>query len=426
MKNKITANIGLKIASLFFAFLLWLVVNNMNDPTINKSFTNIPVKLLNTELITDSGQVYEVLDDTAVIDRVTVWAPRSVIENLSSSNIVATADVGELSSLDTISIKLYTNLDNNKDIERIKGSIDTVKLNIENRRSKTLALKAGVSGNVEDGYFVGDIVPDQNLVRISGPESVINQIVKAAIDVPVTGFTGDIADKAEIKLYDGDNNLIQDSRITQNIKTVGVKVAIYRTLEVPVTFSTTGSPASGYRIAGEAVGSISSIVLVGKENVLKNISAVEIPEEAVDISDQREDYVTEIDIRDYLPENTFLADSSQSMITVTVSIEPEVSKELEIRGERVEVTNVPVGYRATIPEFEENIKIEVRGLSEDISALRSADMRGYVDVGKWMQEENMTEPVEGYYQVEIDFGLPGDVTLKEPVEVMMHISKVEE
>jgi len=426
VKNKITANIGLKIASLFFAFLLWLVVNNMNDPTINKSFTNIPVKLLNTELITDSGQVYEVLDDTAVIDKVTVWAPRSVIETLNSSNIVATADVGELSSLDTISIKLYTNLDNNKDIERIKGSIDTVKLNIENRRTKTLALKASVSGNVEDGYFVGDIVPDQNLVRISGPESVINQIVKAAIDVPVTGFTGDIADKAEIKLYDGDNNLIQDSRISQNIKTVGVKVTIYRTLEVPVTFSITGSPASGYRIAGEAEGSISSVVLVGKENVLKNISAVEIPEEAVDISDQREDYVTEIDIRDYLPENTFLADPSQSIITVTISIEPEVSKELEIRGERVEVTNVPDGYRATIPEFEENIKIEVRGLSEDISTLRSSDMRGYVDVGKWMQEENMTELVEGYYQVEIDFGLPGDVTLKEPVEVMMHISKMEE
>ena len=78
MKNKITHNISLKIISLFFAFLLWMVINNANDPTIDKTFTDIPVKLLNTELITDSGQVFEVMDDTNVIDKVTVWAPRSV------------------------------------------------------------------------------------------------------------------------------------------------------------------------------------------------------------------------------------------------------------------------------------------------------------------------------------------------------------
>lgn len=425
MKNKITANIGLKIASLFFSFLLWMAVNNMNDPTIDRSFTNIPVKLLNTELITDTGQVYEVMDNTAVIDRVTVWAPRSVISSLSASNIIATADVSELSSLDTISIKLSTNLYNNN-IERIKSSNDTVKLNIENKKTKTLALKTTVSGKVEDGYLLGDIVPNQNLVRISGPESVIDQIVKASVDVPVTGFTSDIADNAEIKLYDSEDNLIQDSRIAQNIKTVGVKVSIYRTTEVPVYFSTTGTPAYGYRAAGEPEGSISSIVVAGKENAIKNVSAIEIPGEAIDISDCTEDYTTEIDIRDYLPDNIFLADTSQSIVRITVDIEPEASKELQIQGDRIEVTNVPEGYKATISGFEENVRIEVRGLSKDIAGLRSADMRGYVDVGKWMRDENITEPAEGYYQVEIDFGLPDDVTIVEPVEVMMHLSKLED
>ena len=425
MKNKITANIGLKIASLFFSFLLWMAVNNMNDPTIDRSFTNIPVKLLNTELITDTGQVYEVMDNTAVIDRVTVWAPRSVISSLSASNIIATADVSELSSLDTISIKLSTNLYNNN-IERIKSSNDTVKLNIENKKTKTLALKTTVSGKVEDGYLLGDIVPNQNLVRISGPESVIDQIMKASVDVPVTGFTSDIADNAEIKLYDSEDNLIQDSRIAQNIKTVGVKVSIYRTTEVPVYFSTTGTPAYGYRAAGEPEGSISSIVVAGKENAIKNVSAIEIPGEAIDISDCTEDYTTEIDIRDYLPDNIFLADTSQSIVRITVDIEPEASKELQIQGDRIEVTNVPEGYKATISGFEENVRIEVRGLSKDIAGLRSADMRGYVDVGKWMRDENITEPAEGYYQVEIDFGLPDDVTIVEPVEVMMHLSKLED
>ena len=223
MKNKLTANLGLKIISLLFSFMLWLVVNNMNDPTIDRSFSNIPVKLLNTELITDSGQVYEVLDDTAVIDRVTIWAPRSVFSSLTASNIIATADVSELSSLDTISIKLTTNLSSG-DIEKIKASNDTVKLHIENKKTKTLALEVTTSGTTESGYMIGEISTDQNLVRISGPESVISKVSRAVVDVPVTGFTSDISDNAEIRLYDADDNLIQDSRIVQNIKTVGINL----------------------------------------------------------------------------------------------------------------------------------------------------------------------------------------------------------
>ena len=207
---------------------------------------------------------------------------------------------------------------------------------------------------------------------------------------------------------------------------MGVKVSIYRTTEVPVYFSTTGTPAYGYRAAGEPEGSISSIVVAGKENAIKNVSAIEIPGEAIDISDCTEDYTTEIDIRDYLPDNIFLADTSQSIVRITVDIEPEASKELQIQGDRIEVTNVPEGYKATISGFEENVRIEVRGLTKDIAGLRSADMRGYVDVGKWMRDENITEPAEGYYQVEIDFGLPDDVTIVEPVEVMMHLSKLED
>ncbi|MGN1180960.1 MAG: YbbR-like domain-containing protein [Suilimivivens sp.] len=425
MKNKITSNIGLKIASLFFAFMLWMVVNNMNDPTIDKSFSNIPVKLINTELITDSGQVYEVLDNSAVIDKVTVWAPRSIISSLNTNNIVAVADVSELSSLDTITIKLSTNLYSGE-IEKIQGSNDTVKLNIENQKTKSLALKATVSGEVEDGYLVGDITTDQNLVRISGPESVVNEITKAVVDVPVTGFTSDISDNAEIRLYDSDDNLVRNSRITQSIKTVGVTVNIFKTLEVPVYFGTAGTPAYGYRVAGEVQGSISSVTLAGKDSALRNIAGIEIPGEAIDITGLSEDYTAEIDIRSYLPENTFLADSSQSRIEVTVSIQPEVSKQLEIPESRIEVTNVPVGYRATLQEFEGNIAIEVRGLSSDVSGLRASDIRGTVDIARWMEEEDMTEPVEGYYQVEIDFGLPDQVNIKEPVIVTMHLSKTED
>lgn len=424
MKNKLTSNIGLKIISLLFAFALWMVVNNINNPTISQPYINVPVKLLNTELITDTGQIYEVLDGTDIVSKVTVWAPRTVINALDEKNIIATADVSELSSLDTISIKYSTNL-YGSEVKQIKGSIDTVKLRIENKRTKTLALKATVSGRTENGYLVGDITTDQNLVRLSGPESAINQVVQAVVDVDVTGFTSDIVTNADIRLYDADGKLIQDNRITQNMKSVGVNVNIYQTKEVPLVFDTTGTPAPGYRASGEIVSNPATVTIAGKSNVLKNVTAIEIPGEALDVTGYSEDLVTEVEIKEYLPENIFLANASQTNVGVTVRIQLETSKKLEIPANRVSIVNVPDGYRATISDLE-NFPIEVIGLAAEISNLHVADVRGTVNIAAWMEEQQMTEPEEGYYQIEINFGLPESMTLLEPVTVTLHLSKIEE
>ena len=308
MKSKLTHNIGLKIASVFFAVVLWMVVASVNNPTKENTYNNIPVQLLNAELITDSGQVYEVLEDSDVISKVVVKAPRSVLSEIKEEDIIATADVRELSSLDTISIKFSIKNVASKEISSITASNDTIKLKIENLKSKTLALKATTSGPIQDGYLVGDITPNQNLVRISGPQSVIDQIVKASVDVNVTGMTSDIVTNADIVFYDAEDNVVRDtSKITQNIKSVGINVSIWQTVEVPVTYSVSGIAASGFRATGEIEGNGEIIKIAGKSSTIKNINSIDIPDEALNITDQTEDYVTQINISQYLPEGTFLA-----------------------------------------------------------------------------------------------------------------------
>ncbi len=425
MKNKLTRNISLKLASVFLAVILWLVVNSINNPTVPASYYNIPVELLNTNLITDSGQVYEVLDGTDIISKVTIRAPRSVISELKSENIIATADVNDISSLDTIAIKLSTDR-SIKDINSITGSIDTVKLKIENKKTKALALKATASGQIADGYMVGDITPDQNLVRVSGPESVVEQITKAVVDVAIDGMTSDIVTNAEIKLYDADGNIVVNDNITQNIKSVGVKVAIWQKISVPVYYSISGVAAQGYQDTGEIDGNGESVTIAGKASVLRNITSIEVPAEALDITDQSEDMTKEIDLRQYLPDNVYFENSADALKTVTVHIEAEMTKRLEIRGEKVRISNLPEGYNASISELGESFVIEAVGLSRDVATLQAADISGTVDIGKWMQDGGMSEPQPGYYTVEVDFGLPEGVTLREPVTVTLHISELEQ
>lgn len=425
MKSKITANIGLKLISLAFAFVLWLVVNNMENPTVTETYVNIPVKLVNADLITDAGKVYEIVDGTDVVERVSVKAPKSVHSALNAGNITAIADVSDLSSLDTISIEFSSSIYNNE-IESIKGSIDTVKLNIENKRTKALSLKANVLGSVADGYLVGEVTTDQNLVRISGPESLISQVAKATVDVDVTGFTSDIGTNLDIRLYDSDGHLIQNNRISQNIKSVGVKVGIYQTMEVPVSFGVSGTPTTGYRVAAQPIGNVNSVLVAGKGSALRNLTEIEVPAEAIDVTGQSADYVTEVNIREYLPDNVFLADASQAKIEVTVEIQQEVSRELKVQEGSVEIINAPEGFRTSLEEITDDATITIIGLSADVNAVRESDLKGSVDIQKWMEEEGLEEAVDGYYNIEVDFDLNGDLTLLEPFVILVHLSEITE
>ena len=93
MKNKITTNLFLKVLSVIMAFLFWLVIINMIDPTVAKTFRDIPVEILNENVITSANQVFEVESGDTV--NVTVKGKRSFVETLSPRDFTAVADLSE-------------------------------------------------------------------------------------------------------------------------------------------------------------------------------------------------------------------------------------------------------------------------------------------------------------------------------------------
>jgi len=51
MRKRLTNNLGLKILSVMVAFVIWLVILNVDDPTITTRITGIDVKTINTYII---------------------------------------------------------------------------------------------------------------------------------------------------------------------------------------------------------------------------------------------------------------------------------------------------------------------------------------------------------------------------------------
>ncbi len=54
-------------------------------------------------------------------------------------------------------------------VSDIRGSADSMRISIENKKNVQKVLKTNVTGDAPEGYVVGNVTTDQNLVRVAGP-----------------------------------------------------------------------------------------------------------------------------------------------------------------------------------------------------------------------------------------------------------------
>lgn len=432
MIKKITHNWALKLGSVVIATLLWILVTNINDPVQPIRFSNIPVTLRNINKITDAGKVYDILDGTDTISTVTVTAPRSVIDSLTRDNIVAYADFEDYTTVDgqyRIQIQLQTNKDFRK-IESITGSIDAVRLTVEERASRTLRLTSTTSGSPPDGYVIGDVKPELNQVRVTGPESVIERVTSASVNVEVTGYTSNIATVGEVKLFDSDGAEIRKDSLQLSVPTVNVNVTILATKRVPVVCTVSGSPDMGYLATGEVVTDPDTVLLAGKPSVLDDVSQVTISNHpALDLTGHTDNLNENISILSYLPIGTSNGDPEFSgMVNVTAYVEKIQEKTVEIPYRHTRIENVPEGYKAEfLPENNENgYSLLISGLERNISDVNYSDIEASVDLQSVIDIASQEEIISGNYRSTVDFVLPDGVNAVNLVKVLVRLYADEE
>lgn len=430
MKKRITDNLGLKILALMCAVVLWFIVVSLNDPVIYNRFSDIPVKIINADAVTSQGKVYEVLDGTDTID-VTVYAKRSIIESIGRENIVAVADMQELTFMDTVSIKLSTNKNNDK-LDSIKSNIENLKVQIENMQKIQMVVETATIGEPAEGYMIGEVKTDQNLVQLSGPESVISLVNKAVVEVGIDGITTDIKTEAPLRLYDADGNLIEDGSIAASVNKFSVGVSILQTKTVPINLNVTGTPAVGYELTGKTEYSPETVRIAGKASILKNVASIEIPQEVLDVTGLTSNLATSINVKQYLPDGVSLADSTFSgKISVTIAVEKEAEAPFEMSKGNIAILNVPSDMEAEIMGENDNLQIQLTGLTQYLNTLQGAQLTGTVDLNTLItnteqQGESDNKLQAGNYSMEVTLSLPEGVRVKQPLLVNISLKEKEE
>ncbi|MBQ3163731.1 MAG: hypothetical protein IJC02_04210 [Lachnospiraceae bacterium] len=416
MKNKLTHNLGLKMLALIFSIGLWFVVNNITDPIGEKTFYNVPVEIINEDKIADEGKVYEVLEGTDAIN-VKVTGKKSIISYINKEDIKAVADLSELTFMNTVTIKV-SSLKNNTELE-FSASVDNMKLSIEDMKQVQKMINTSTAGAPAEGYIVGTVTPSQNVVRLSGPESLVEQIDRVEAVANISGYATDITSSVELKFCNAEGEEIESNSIKTNISTINVAVTILGTKEVPLKFAVQGKPKEGYVVRHQITKVPEKVKIAGRKNVLDSVSEINVADAALTVDGLSDDMTTVVNIRKYLPNGVQLAETSfDGNVSVTVGIEPLVTKEYDIPVKNFAVGNAPDGYEVYIREFEnkeiKDYTISVSGVEDDIRKIKENDVIGVVDMQNIAETQGITEWTAGSYVGEITFNLSEGVILKAP------------
>ncbi len=415
MKGKLTNNLSLKILSVIIAVLLWLVVVNIDDPVTTESYTGIRVTMLNENTITGKGKVYKIEDDSDLIS-VTVNAKRSVHKKLTSADFVATADMEKDIQYDNLVAINVTCTNRNVRTSDIKKSWNNVKVSIEDSATEDFNVVVKQKGTPGSGYMVGEMIPEQRVLSVTGPASMIARIKRIEAEVDVTGRTGDDTVICNLTVLNSDGDLLDTTSLDYNGKTDGmpVKLTMLKTKEVGLHFEVSGTPAAGYRYTGLTFKP-ETIEIAGSSENLQGLNKISIPKEAVNIDGASDTQQIEVNLVPYLPENIRVVDeATDGLAVVTVEIEANDRKEVTLPVSRISITGVPRGYSVSF-ENVKDVTIPVMGLTEELDELDTEEIAVILDVSSLSKSGTYTRPLEVY--------IPGECSLEVPVMLTFELIK---
>ena len=415
----------MKLISIIFAVVLWFLVVIADNPKETRTFANIPVTLTNVELLEKENKVFEVLDNSDHV-RVTVEVPRSDLDKLRSTDIVAEADMSKLTAVNTIAISFYV-MNDDVNVSNITGNRDVVHLNVEDRVSTWKSIEPKLQGVVAENYMVAGVSLNQYRVEVSGAQSAVEKIDHAMVEFDVTGATTEQSPNVEVKLCDAEGNILDLPNVTTSADHVVMTVQVLAVKEVPVELNPTGIPAEGYLATGEMSCEPSTIMIAGTSSTLAGISKISIPQEQLDITDVEESFVSSINIKSYLPGNVRLADSGfNGKVTATVYVEPRAERMLTIPEENISLSKLPEGFDWEFDEESEPCRLTISGLNAVISEVQESELFGTIDIEEWMEEENLATLKPGIYEVPVAIEVPENIDVEEEALIQIIITEVKE
>ena len=373
MKKHNLKNFGLKLISIIIAIVIWIVVANVDDYKTTKQISGIEIEFINGSAITQKNKVYEVPKGTTV--DIVVKGKRSVVEELTSDDFKAVADLSKMSVTNAVTVEVsaissYIGRD-----LTISYTDNAVVVAVEDKLETQFPITVRTVAEVAEGYAIRSKTATPNLITVEGAESVVGNIREVVVNVNVRGASSNLTAIAEPVFIDGNGEEIDSSKFEYDVKEVEVLVEVMKTKELSVKLQQLGEPRDGYAIASIDYQP-TSIVVVGSPADLSKVEEIVIDD--IDVTNCYKDIEATVNILDYLPAGITLVDVNQE-IAIKIVIEKVEEKELHVQPSDINVIGKKDGYTYTF-KGPISYNLSVRGLKADIEGLDIVHLLPSIDV----------------------------------------------
>ena len=389
MKKNMINKFTLKVLSLIIAILIWLLVRNVDDPIVVRTFYEIPVSIENASYLAENLEIPLLVDGKDTV-KVRVKGARSVVSKLKKEDIKAVADMTQIISKDTTPIMVPVEVTGTG----ISDSDITVRprniqVDIEKQKSveKTIAVSTGDTQPDKD-YEIGNLKANPEKVTISGPETIINKIDKVVALIDVTGRKeSNIEIKSQLKIYDKNLDELSPKQLEYlNIKeisdnTIRIQAQFWKVKQnVKIKAEYSGEPKRGYEV--DSINLVpDTISVAGTDEALKKLeqegNTLEIPGKYIDVTDKAGDFEQNIDLSELLPEDLKLVRDLNSSVIATVKILPYNSRDYEVSVTQIEADNKAEDLDLVFQD--EQITIRAKAKEQDYESLSAANIQVEID-----------------------------------------------
>lgn len=425
--KKLFNNMGMKLLSVLLAFLIWMVVINVDDPDQTKAYS-VKVTALNAESMLEAGKVYDVEEGAEAT--VYVTAKKSVQNSLTSADFTVTADLESINDYTSVpSVPLLAACTKSGVTirqEAMRCVPSSMKISISDKVEQTFIVSVVTSGTAADGYEVGSTrLARGDTVVIAGSETTLSKIDRVTVTADVGGLSSTTTLKERLTIYDKNGEAFNDTQMDAlEIKRsdgyvledaeVDIRVTIWEVLSgIRLNIGLIGEPADGYHVTG-VVTTPETISLAGSSTALAALKeGLDIPD-LVDVTDASSGIETTFELTDYITGDLKPETDASSTVSVKVNIEKIDATTIYKPVSELTIKNQPENMSIVLTPGDK-IPIEVESADSASPELDAADVQAELDLTGYQSE--------GTYTLPLSITLPDGYALVNDVTVMVDLKE---
>ena len=414
-----SSNIFYIIFSLLVAFALWIYVEISMNETVNHAVTEIPITLINEELLRSNDFMISSMNPETV-NLTFVDCPRNLQRQLTRETISITVDLATITTTGYHQLPFEMVLPQGitrSQFSTISRSTGIITLNIDRLYEKNFPVEALFTGGAADGFIAGNIEISPQTILIEGPESVVDRISRIWVPVEQTNLSVTYTENLPFVLFDEDDEelpryLTDSLSFSQDTIRVTVPINMLKTIVLDVDFI-------------EGAGATA-------QNTVKRISpeSITVSGPSSDLADLNILIIGRIDLTSFIATRSEMITIALPNTLTNLSGETQALVELEIKDLETTVISVPNPSAVNVlPEHSvtyitQTHDVRIRGKAADIADVSAENISVVADLTDYTAGMH-TVPARVYiHGVEGDVGAVGNYSItlriiRDPESVIM-------